>query len=692
MWQQAKWIWENQEDVPNRYVRFWDVFRYEGKEKAVLKIACDSNYALWLNGTFRAFGQYADYPQDKVFDELDLTDGLTEGENRLAILVWYCGIETQQYKKGPAGLIYELSCGEKIVCASSARTLCAAAPDYRTEESVRLTVQLGWNFSYDANGADGWESKTSFAGGTNAVEREISAAFSPRPNRKLTLGALRRGTLLWRKGYRLGEGETLSKRLQTAAFTEHAEEDCDGETMVFDLGREECGFLELDLLSDRSGKIVIAYGEHLADGRVRHLIDQFDSVRNFYVEYTARPGEQRYRNPFRRLAGRYLQVYVPRSVKAEFREIGLCPTDYPAVEKPFRADTAFRQKVYDTALRTLRLCMHEHYEDCPWREQALYNMDSRNEMLYTYYGLDNPEFVASNLLLMSRGLRPDGLLSLCFPAGLDYPIPSFSLVYPVQVTEYVRRTDDLALLERVYPVMRTVVETMIARRKDGLVPNDTSGEIWNFYEWSEGMDGAGEDNITPSLDCSLNGFFSLALAAMSECAGKLARPQEETRYRSVREELHASMYRTFFVAEEGCFRTYRGKREEHRSELANSLAVLIGLGTESERRAICEKLQQGGTGWTGITLSMKVYKFDALLSVDRERYGDAVLAEIDRDFGYMLDCGATSFWETMKGEKDFCGAGSLCHGWSALPVYYYRVLIGGEAPNVIPGSERPENV
>jgi hypothetical protein len=41
----------------------------------------------------------------------------------------------------------------------------------------------------------------------------------------------------------------------------------------------------------------------------------------------------------------------------------------------------------------------------------------------------------------------------------------------------------------------------------------------------------------------------------------------------------------------------------------------------------------------------------------------------------MLKKGATSFWETIKGEADFDGAGSLCHGWSGLPIYYYDKLV-----------------
>jgi len=51
-----------------------------------------------------------------------------------------------------------------------------------------------------------------------------------------------------------------------------------------------------------------------------------------------------------------------------------------------------------------------------------------------------------------------------------------------------------------------------------------------------------------------------------------------------------------------------------------------------------------------------------------------ILSELDTTYKYMLDRGATTFWETIKGADDFGGAGSLCHGWSALPIYYYEIL------------------
>ena len=90
--------------------------------------------------------------------------------------------------------------------------------------------------------------------------------------------------------------------------------------------------------------------------------------------------------------------------------------------------------------------------------------------------------------------------------------------------------------------------------------------------------------------------------------------------------------------------------------------------------SIADKIAYGYDGWVNNTLSMNIFRFDALLSVNKEKYSGFILQEIDRIYGKMLQEGATSFWETEKGAEDFDGAGSLCHGWSAIPIYYYHIL------------------
>lgn len=63
--------------------------------------------------------------------------------------------------------------------------------------------------------------------------------------------------------------------------------------------------------------------------------------------------------------------------------------------------------------------------------------------------------------------------------------------------------------------------------------------------------------------------------------------------------------------------------------------------------------------------------YGALLKVN-DGYKDYVLEDIRKKYKYMLEKGATTFWETLNGSAENGGVGSLCYGWSALPIYYYH--------------------
>ena len=94
-----------------------------------------------------------------------------------------------------------------------------------------------------------------------------------------------------------------------------------------------------------------------------------------------------------------------------------------------------------------------------------------------------------------------------------------------------------------------------------------------------------------------------------------------------------------------------------------------------EEKRIADELVNGSS-LIPVSCSMTCFKYDALLKVNETKYAQRVLNEIDRNYAYMLNQGATSFWETLKGAEDFHNAGSLCHGWSAIPIVYYHRLLG----------------
>ena len=148
-------------------------------------------------------------------------------------------------------------------------------------------------------------------------------------------------------------------------------------------------------------------------------------------------------------------------------------------------------------------------------------------------------------------------------------------------------------------------------------------------------------------------------------------------YQQVSDALNQAIHRLFFDAEKKIYKTYLEK--EGYSQLANSLCILCGACPSEYLSAVADKIAYGYDGWVENTLSMNIFRFDALLAVDKGKYSSIILQEMDRIFGGMLENDATSFWETEKGAADFDGAGSLCHGWSASPIYYYHIL--GEVKN-----------
>ena len=72
---------------------------------------------------------------------------------------------------------------------------------------------------------------------------------------------------------------------------------------------------------------------------------------------------------------------------------------------------------------------------------------------------------------------------------------------------------------------------------------------------------------------------------------------------------------------------------------------------------------------------MRAFKYDALLKVNRDKYKEYILTDIEEHYIPMLDGGTGTVWETDLGWQDFSNAGSLCHGWSAIPIYYYHELL-----------------
>ena len=644
----SRWIWPVCEARNDQYAEFLTEVSFYGRS-AEICLSCDSNYTVYINGSLAAFGQYADYPYSKVYDCIDVSRYMRQGKNFIAFRVWYYGIDySSTYYPGKAGLIYSLLFDGAVADYSSANTLSRISPTYVQGKCKRITWQLGLSFEYDAKKADAWmlgEPDASYPF-TKSCEVDISPAMRERTCLRTEFRDVCRGREI------SGNGVVPQSK----------------NGRIFDLGCEAVGFICLKLKTDSDAPITVAFGEHIVDGHVRREV----GGRDFSFVYHPTRGELNYyMNAFRRFGCRYIELISDEPLSDV--EVSLRRVVYPVERLEYPAElNAHEYSIYDACVYTLECCMHEHYEDCPWREQALYTMDSRNQMLAGYYAFGEYLFPKANLELISEDNRPDGLLSICYPMSKEHAIPSFSLHFITECEEYLRYSNDEKFIEKIYPKIKATLDKFIDRIGDNGLASSPEGEgMWNFYEWSCGLDGYLPSDADDSYryELALNSLISYAISRMISINDRLGYDSSELILK--KKALNDAIQATFYDGKTGLYRSRVGV--DHYSRLNNSLVILAGVTDEDESQSLAERIASAD-GMVDISLSMRAFLYDALLSVNSEKYSHFILSDIERVYTPMLACGNGTVWETERGESDFDNAGSLCHGWSSIPIYYYNIL------------------
>jgi alpha-L-rhamnosidase len=711
-------------DAVNVYADFLQAFTAAGNhEHCHLIVSADTDFTVWLNGVAIGGGQYSDYPDRKTYECFDVGGLLHNGENRLAFTVFYNGRNSSVYRRGAPGLFFALTCGGDTLACSGTETLCRLNPAYHSGPIAVVSGQLAYTFGYDARQTDDFQSldyKPSSEWRTIRPDEAYlpsgRTTLSPRPvarlidnglttTKLLQAGYFRRDTkhietlvdqsieaeslagLTLQDGTRLSPGWLMqhdqltpssiseivdvSKGVQLDTLGEGLSskltslDDHDGIYLFVDMEREEAGYLEIEIEAPAGTIIDIGYGEHLDDARPRTFV----GGRSFAGRLIAGNDRFVFRHEYLRWAGRYLSVHIT-SAHFKLYRLGLRRRDYPLTDRgTLKTSDPHIEKILQVSRRTLSLCMHEHYEDTPWREQALYANDARTQALCGYYAFGETAFPRSSFNLLGQGLRTDGYLELTAPARPKVTIPSFTLVWILAVRDHYLYSGDSALASAFLPQIQSMLLRFLDRREQGLMTLDRAPDIWHFYDWSGGMSGYSNDELAAGLtvDAPLNCFLMLALEALCEMhdwQGTATPPV----FKHAITEIRQAIETRFWDAEEGAFRTT--EEESSLTELTQALALLAGVGDASMREKTFARLTSVDSKLAAPGLSQSFYTYSAKM-LNKRVVGPAVFSEMEAIWSTMLKAGATTFWETLKGASDFHNAGSLCHGWSAGPLYFY---------------------
>ncbi len=670
----ANWIWIDKKADIHQFVRFRKKINIAKNGTYKFRISAETNFTAFCDGKEFLRGQYSDFPWHKTYTGYDLE--LLAGEHLIAIEVYYCGEDfLTSWSSGQPALYCEID----GICQSDTTWKCQFANAYLRDRIDKITVQLGFVVTYDAAADEDFASPDfDDSHWQNAVKVEKNVKLSPRPVPSMLRSDYIDGKIV-NQGFfqrELPENKDISYALTVENDT-YDTNSGNGFYKIFDVGCERSGLIVLECDALRSGICIdISHGEHINNSnRVHNRV----VTRNYTDRYFTGEGHQRF-ILHRRAGCRYIQLNIlAKEEDFKFIKCGMEEENLPLPETAdFQCDDAVTMKMRENSIRTLRCCMHEHYEDCPLREQSLYAYDSRNQIMFGYYLWGNYEYAAQNWHLLAEGVKDDGFLYLTAPSKYGPPISNFSVVFVTAMLEHYMYYGEKTLFDSLKNTADGIVKVCTEHidEKSGLFMTSHIEGMWHFYEWRPGLQGEckneppyGKEDCLPKLESVYNLYLIEMFKALHELTG-------EEKYLELAESQRAALFNTFYDRQKKCMITRFGDDRLH--GIVQVLAIIHKVVPEEDVDQLLERVYNGE--FISVSISSMRYYLELLMSRGG-KFREMADALINDTFSVMLKNNSTTMWETDKGAEDFNGAGSMCHGWSALPIYYYYRYLLGVAPS-----------
>lgn len=713
-------------------------------DEAELFIVAETEWELAVNGCRLPVTQYPGHPEKKHYTIVDVAPYLRVGENVLSVLVHHFGYGNATHRLCPAGLRFALDLGEGTAVFSDRSWRVSLSEAYESGKHQLLTVPVGFRFDYGASKEEDWkalsfdDSSWAFATVLPVVPNDGSwRELAPRPISCLIEHEPASTHVIW-QGETLqlplsqdqegGGGELdepfLRHRLPENSYQDWVEgwncqrEDstpyppvlrqgganltllppcsqATGTSVIIDLQQETVGYLTLELENDNDGEVVLEvhHGEHLDDCRVRSRV----IYARFIDTYRLKKGHQSFIHTLRRIGARYLQLFFSGDLRNPIRLIyaGLTETRVALPEtRPFESDYALQAPVRDLAVHTLVCCMHDHYEDCPWREQSLYAYDSRNQILYGYFLWGNYDFVQASLDLLAGHYFDDiGYLALCAPSDDKLTIPAFTYVWIVEVAEFVLFSGRVEFFKKHASLIDDILHKAIQRPEVGypglFSPADadkiwkqgTEGQVWNFYEWCHEL--ANDQELPQAL---YNAYLLEAIQSAIRLHEWAGNTEAAEYYRGYAKGIADAINQYFWDEEGACYLefTAQNRPNQRRYEHVQVIMLWLGVVPESRRARVVNTILAGAL--EKCTFSSMLYFLLAMMQQSAETR-DMAEKRLRESFEPILLKNATTIWELPCGGNTGRFGGSLCHGWSGIPAYYAAACNLGVYP-VEPGFRK----
>ena len=369
---------------------------------------------------------------------------------------------------------------------------------------------------------------------------------------------------------------------------------------------------------------------------------------------------------FRTLRFMTLDIQVVEGSELVLQKIDMVSTNYPLdVQTEIPVSNPYRQ-IWDASVRTLRNCMHDCYEDCPFYEQLQYAMDTRSSILFTYCISGDDRLARQAIVQLHNSYQPSiGLTASRGPAHQLQIIPHFSLFWILMVADHFEYFGDTDFVCQFGSACDGVLEHF-ARRIDtnGLIrPSDH----WDFVDWADAWRPMG---IPPAATrTGFSTFTSMLYVHALKRAAEFMRPALAAEYQARAEMMKKAIRQLCFDGQYFTDGLASAAGTGDHSQLIQVWAVLCGVTNGDEASLLLSNALSSDL--TPASVASSFYTLRAL----------SMTGNYDSHFH--------TFWEPWRSqladnlltwEEDTVSQRSDCHAWGCAALYEFPAEVGGIRP------------
>jgi alpha-L-rhamnosidase len=444
---------------------------------------------------------------------------------------------------------------------------------------------------------------------------------------------------------------------------------------VIDFGKELSGYFEFEVEAPE-GAILDLYGfEFMHHGRRQDTYGLDHTLR-----YICAGGLRKYTSPVRR-GLRYCQVTVRNAASpVRIRYLRMLQSNYPIAEiGQFQSSDPRLNDIWQISQHTTRLCMEDTFVDCPMYEQTFWVGDARNEALVNYYLFGADRIVERCLRLVPGSKFQTPFYANQVPSGWNSVIPNWTFFWITACLELYRHNGDKTFATDIFPHIEYTLKHYLGRL-------DARGLLqirsWNLLDW------APLDQPNDGIVSHQNMFLVKALSSAAALASVLGNDEAKAFYADQANRLAAAINTHLWSEEKKAYLDCihaDGRLSDIFSIQTQVVALLCGIpeqaGDETGRLAFVEShILRPPSAFVQIgSPFMSFFYYEALAKLGQ---WDVMLEDIRRQYGQMIDWGATTCWEMYPNFSENRANPDLltrshCHAWSAGPAYFLGAYVLG---------------